>query len=108
MAAAYAIKEALWLKTLLKELDQGSDNITIYADSQNAIKLLKNPAFSMRSKHIDIIYHFARERVMRKDISFKYVSTDKMVADILTKPLASTKFDFCRISMGMKDFNSKK
>lgn len=108
MAASYAIKEALWLKTLLSELDQNPGNLTIYADSQSAIKLLKNPVFSMRSKHIDIIYHFARERVMRKDITFKYVSTDKMVADILTKPLPSTKFDFCRTSMGMNDTNSKK
>ena len=66
MAAAYAIKEALWLKTLLSEfgLDTRSNPITIYADNQSAIKLLKNPIFSMRSKHIDVIYHFARERVM--------------------------------------------
>jgi hypothetical protein len=31
-----------------------------------------------------------------------------MVADILTKPLSSAKFDFCRSSMGMNDTNSKK
>ncbi len=62
----------------------------------------------MRSKHIDVIFHFARERVMRKDITFEYVSTDKMVADILTKPLSSTKFHFCRTSMGMTDTNNKK
>ena len=38
---------------------------------------------------------------MRKDIIFKYVPTDKMVADILTKPLPSAKYNFCRTSMGM-------
>lgn len=59
----------------------------------------------MRSKHIDIIYHFARERVMRKDIAFKYLSTDKMVADILTKPLPTAKLNFCRSMMGITDTN---
>ena len=103
MAAAYAIKEALWLKTLLTELDMDISAIAINADSQSAIKLLKNPVFSMRSKHIDVIYHFARERVMRKEITFKYVSTDNMVADILTKPLPAAKFSFCRNSMGMRE-----
>lgn len=105
MAAAYTIKEALWLRTLLTELNHNPGTITINADSQSAIKLLKNPVLSMRSKHIDIIYHFARERVMRKDIAFKYLSTDKMVADILTKPLPTAKLNFCRSMMGITDTN---
>ena len=84
MAAAYAIKEALWLRTLLYELGLGQDTITICADNQSAIKLLKNPVFTMRSKHIDVAYHFARERVIRRDITFRYVPTTSMVADALT------------------------
>lgn len=105
MAAAYAIKEGLWLRTLLSELGLDTSTVTIRADNQSAIKLLKNPVFSMRSKHIDIIYHFARERVMRKDITFKYISTNEMVADILTKPLGTAKFDYCRSAMGVKPNN---
>ena len=101
MAAAYAIKEALWLRTLLTELGMDLSTISIYADNQSAIKLLKNPVLSMRSKHIDVIYHFARERVARKDIAFLYIPTDKMVADALTKSLPSTKFSFCRCAMGV-------
>ncbi|PRW61567.1 Retrovirus-related Pol poly from transposon TNT 1-94 isoform B [Chlorella sorokiniana] len=101
MAAAYAIKEGLWLRTLLSDLGMRLDTITINADNQGAIKLLKNPVFSMRSKHIDVIYHFARERVTRKDISFKYIPTTKMVADALTKPLPAAKLAFCRTAMGI-------
>jgi hypothetical protein len=106
MAAAYAIKEGLWLRTLLNDLAMDMGTITINADNQSAIKLLKNPVFSMRSKHIDVIYHFARERVINKDIEFKYISTDKMVADSLTKPLAFTKFEFCRDAMGIDDIST--
>ena len=102
MAAAYAIKEGLWLRTLLTELGLEASTIPIQADNQSAIKILKNPVFSMRSKHIDVIYHFARERVARKDITFKYIPTSKMVADALTKPLPEKKLNYCRSCMGVR------
>jgi ribonuclease HI len=106
MAAASAIKEALWLRQLLHGLTLDTDTTTIKADSQSAIKLLKNPVFSMRSKHIDVIYHFARERVARNDVTFTYIKTDHMVADTLTKPLPAAKFQFCRTAMGINGTNS--
>ena len=67
----------------------------IYYDSQGAIKLLKHAIASVRSKHIDIMYHFARERVYRKEVIFEYISTENMVADCLTKALPVGKSKFC-------------
>jgi hypothetical protein len=101
MAAAHAVKEALWLRKLLSDLNQPSDTIAIRADNQSAIKLLKNPISSVRSKHIDVIYHFARERVARKEVAFSYIKTTDMVADILTKAVPENKFIFCRDNMGL-------
>lgn len=100
MAAAAAIKEALWLKKLLTDLRIRSDTIVIRADNQGAIKLLQNPITSMRSKHIDVIYHFARERVARKEVAFVYVRTEHMLADVLTKALSKAKHIYCCAGMG--------
>ena len=102
MAAAFAVKEALWLRKLAYDLMMGVKTIKINADNQAAIKLLKNPVSSVRSKHIDVIYKFARERVALKDVEFDYISTDKMVADTLTKPVSPTKHAFCCDNMGLK------
>ena len=101
MAAAAAVKEALWLRVLFTSLGMHFEIVTINCDNQGAIKLLKHPIASQRSKHIDIIYHFAREHVMRKNVSFEYCATEDMVADIFTKAVAEGKFVFCRSMMGI-------
>jgi hypothetical protein len=101
MAAAAATKEALWLRTLFANLGLPILCIEIAADNQAAISLLKNPIISMRSKHIDVLHHFARERVARGEVTFTYVPTDTMAADALTKPVPATKHKFCRASMGI-------
>jgi len=101
MAAASAIKEALWLRKLLNDLHDPVNTITILCDNQGALKLLKHPVASVRSKHIDIMHHFARERVARRDVQFQYCSTDQMIADCMTKALPESKFVFCRTGMGV-------
>ena len=101
MAAASTVKEALWLRKLFTDLDLHIACIDIKSDSQSAIHMLKNPVISLRSKHIDIVHHFARERVARGEVNFFYIPTDSMVADILTKPVPTNKFKFCRDAMGI-------
>ena len=101
MASAQAVKEALWLKKLLWDFGIQTGAITIFSDNQGAIKLLKHPIASVRSKHIDVIHHFARERVSRKEVIFEYCSTSNMVADCFTKALPPGKFGLCCAGMGV-------
>ena len=101
MAAAQAVKEALWLRKLIMEFELQFGTMRIYSDNQGAIKLLKHPVASVRSKHIDVIHHFARERVARKEFQFEYISTDLIIADCITKALAASKFVFCCKGMGI-------
>ncbi|WIA41017.1 hypothetical protein OEZ86_004655 [Tetradesmus obliquus] len=101
MAAAGAVKEGLFLRKLEGALNNKIGSINILADNQSAIKLLRNPISSLRSKHIDVIHHFARERVMRKEVTFSYVKTDDQLADIMTKALPAPKHDKCTAGMGV-------
>ena len=101
MAAAHATKEALWLRKLLTDFGITTTVIKIMCDNQAAISLLKNPISSQRSKHIDVIHHFARERVLRGETTFVYIQTAKMIADCMTKAVPEDKFKFCRNGMGV-------
>lgn len=62
--------------------------IALRSDSQGGIDLANNPRISDRSRHIDIQYHYTRERLLSGDFSLVYVSTKENLADICTKSLA--------------------
>jgi hypothetical protein len=70
-------------------------------DSQSALALVKTAMTTLRSKHIDVIHHFARERVARKEIAFVYVGTAANIADGLTKSVPPQKLAFCRAGFGL-------
>ncbi len=105
IALTSATKEALWIRKLEKEIEGKKDEekaIRIFEDNQSAIKTATDEIHNERSKHIDIRYHFIRERIRRKEIEVKYLKTDDMLADILTKALAQTKITKLTQAMGLE------
>ena len=101
-----AAKEAIWLKTLLDQLnpeDSSPVATIIYGDNQGAIALAKNPQFHARTKHIDIQHHFIRQKVDEGKIELQYVPTAKQVADGLTKALCKDKFILFRRALGLEE-----
>jgi len=83
IALSNSVKEAI----SLGRLEESKEPILIFEDNQSTINISNNPIRNERSKHIDVRFHFIREKVNNKEIEIKYCSTDKMVADIMTKPL---------------------
>jgi hypothetical protein len=89
VAASMATQEAIHLRQLLADLNQKQEGPTmIYEDNQGAIALSENPVHHQRTKHIDIRYHFVRERVESNEVKLVYVPTEDQLADLLTKPLS--------------------
>jgi hypothetical protein len=102
MADSQTSCEALWLCNLLVGLFGVKLRPTlIYYDNQSCIKLSENLVFHVRSKHIDIRYHFICDYVQRGVVELQYISTQKQVADILTKALGRGKFVFFRDKLGV-------
>ena len=89
MALSYAAQEVVALKRLRAEinLDISEHPVVIFEDNQGAIAMSQNPSHYAKTKHIHIRHHFIREQIEIGDVIVKYVSTDYMLADALTKAL---------------------
>lgn len=101
IALSEASKECIYLKNLYTEILGSCGPIVLYNDSQSAQKLVSNPVFHRRSKHIDIRYHFVREAVANKFVTIDYLETAEMPADILTKSLGSVKHKYFTKKLGI-------
>lgn len=85
---AHTAAELSWIRLLLGDTHVFlSRRLTLSCDNISAISLTSKPIFHTRIKHIEVNYHFVREKVSRKDLSVHYISTQDQLADIFTKGL---------------------
>lgn len=88
-----AAKEIAWLRNLLGDVGCVQERPTaLLCDNQSAIRLVKNPEFHQRTKHIDVKYHFIRSMEEEGTLNIVYTDTTTQLADALTKPLSEPKF----------------
>ena len=59
------------------------------------------PVFHDKLKHIEIKYHYIRDMVQRKAVHVQYLSTHEQIADVFTKPLPRTKFEYFCERLGL-------
>ena len=102
MSMSDCSRQVMWIKSLFSELGYNIGPVDLMVDNKGAIFLAKNPAQEKRSKHIDIRYHYVRERVEEQDVLVKHVPTDEQLADILTKNLTWVKFKELRDQIGIE------
>ncbi|KAH9717205.1 hypothetical protein KPL71_021739 [Citrus sinensis] len=102
--AAEAFKEAIWLKGMVSELGAKQETVEVYCDSQSAIHLSKNQTHHEITKHIDVKLHFVRLEVSKGIVKMLKVHTDQNPADMLTKAVPYTKFNFCLSLAGICSF----
>ncbi|GKF24614.1 retrovirus-related pol polyprotein from transposon TNT 1-94, partial [Tanacetum coccineum] len=78
MALTEAVKESIWLKGLLIEL-----------------------AVNLKTKHINVRYHFIKEIVESKEIEVAKIGTKDNAADAFTKVVPGPKFKYCMKILGV-------
>jgi len=92
IAAALASQELVWIRQLLSDLHiPCAQPTTLYEDNQGCIKIACNEKISARTKHIDVRHHHLRDLQFRGVVDLEYCATDKMLADVMTKPLPRDK-----------------
>jgi hypothetical protein len=85
-ALANATAELMWLQVLLKELKiHHPPTARLWCDNLCTAYLSANPVFHARMKHIEVDFHFVRERVAQNLL----VSSKDQLTDGLTKPLGT-------------------
>ena len=69
---------------------------TVWEDNQSTIKVAESPKFTPRTKHIALKYHHFRKFVSNGTLKINPIDTLEQTADIFTKPLDQTKFEYLR------------
>lgn len=79
---------------MLKELGiKHTQAPCLWCDKLGATYLSANPVFHARTKHIEIDFHFVRERVASKRLEIRFVHSKDQVADGFTKALPTRSFE---------------
>ncbi|KAH7387978.1 hypothetical protein KP509_16G051700 [Ceratopteris richardii] len=99
---AIATQEAMWMKTLFTDLGMEIGTPSIFGENMSFIHLDANPILHARTKHIEVHYHYVREKIVSKEIQLTYVSTHQQCAYILTKALDGTKLCKFKAMIGVQ------
>lgn len=102
MALCEASKEAIYIRRFLIDLDWNDQGPTVlYNDNMGAQKLVLNPVYHARTKHIDMRHHFVRDAYKSKEIKLEHIASEDMAADVLTKALPRPKHQVCVQLLGL-------
>jgi hypothetical protein len=92
----------MWVQFLLQEIQVPSPSVPIlWRDNIGATFLASNPMFHARTKHIEIDFHFVRERVASKQLKVQFLCSRDQLNDIMTKALPLSHFIFLRSKLNM-------
>ena len=84
----------MWIQILLQELGIDSPRAAkLWCDNIGAKYLSANPVFHARTKHIEVDYHFVRERVSRRLLDIDFVPSGDQIADGFMKPLPARQLE---------------
>ena len=102
MAAIAATQECNLIKRLLQYIGFAVNYpIPISCDNERTTKLVSNPVFHVRTKNIEVHYHFVLEKVLKQEIVLKKVGTNDQVDDVFTKALSRAKFEKFRSALSV-------
>ena len=106
MAISDCSRQAIWIKTLIKELRIKIRSILIYGDNQGSIFIASNAVQESCTKHINIRYHYICKLVVAKKVELQFVPGEMNPANMFTKNLQKIKFTQFQNQLGL-EFSAK-
>jgi histone deacetylase 1/2 len=101
-AVANATTEVMWIQTLMKEIGlKCPSTARLWCDNIGAKYLSANPVFHARTKHIEVDYHFVRERVASNLLQIDYIPSGDQVADGFTKALTVKQLEKLKTNLNL-------
>ena len=91
---AYTAATLSWFRSLFKDLHIPLSCPRMWCDNISAISLASNPVFHAWTRHVEVDYHYVREKVVRGELDVRYISTLDQLADCLTKGLSTSRFRY--------------
>lgn len=86
--------EIVWLLQVFKDLQVHHliTSPTLWCDNISALSLATIHVFHAHTKHVEVDFHFVREKIALKQLCVRHVPSGFQIANILTKPLTVAKF----------------
>nr|GFA03400.1 retrovirus-related Pol polyprotein from transposon TNT 1-94 [Tanacetum cinerariifolium] len=94
------LTQSCWIEEMQEELNK-FERLEVWELIRRPEKVM---VITLKSKHIDIKYHFIKDHVENEVIELYFVNTEYQLADLLTKALSRERIEFLINKMGMRSF----
>ena len=102
VAACEACMEVQGLRNVLLQVFSNIKPILrMGIENRAAYVMVTNPAYSRKTRHIEMRWHYVRDQVAKGNVESWKVKTDLIPSDIMTKPLAGERLERLSSMIGM-------
>ncbi|CAL8146951.1 unnamed protein product [Prunus armeniaca] len=96
--------EILWLRWLLAEIGFRLNAATkLHCNNQSAFEIANNLVQHDRTKHVEVDWHFIKEKLEHKLIFIPFVHSSEQLADMLTHAVSKHRFEDLLDKLGITD-----
>ncbi|GJU79959.1 putative ribonuclease H-like domain-containing protein [Tanacetum coccineum] len=94
IAASNCCRQVLWIQNQLLDYGYNFIQTKIHINNKSTIRIVKNPVFHSKTKHIEIRHHFIRDSNEKKLIQMIKIHTNQNLAYLLTKAFDVNRFQY--------------